>query len=262
MYLLGRTQMIEGASYEEIICRLMAKGFDGVEIGIYDKNFKLCPDFFSDTFPQRVKEILRKTNAKAWSVGAHMDYVTDDNAFLAVQKTIPVAALIGAGAVIITGAVDDGNPDNYEKLYNLQVERAKQLCETAEKHGIVLAVEFEPGFVIDNTDKLLRFIDDVGSDALKINLDIGHVFLQDDRPLEAIAKCGNKIVHVHIENMEKDRHNHLVPYEGDMDLAAYFKQLLKAGFDGTASLDLYQYDYESVAGKSLFFIRNILKENG
>ena len=52
--------------------------------------------------------------------------------------------------------------------------------------------------------------------------------------------------------------DHLVPYEGDMDLTAYLQKLISVGFDGTASLDVYQYDYEAVAEKSVEYLKQIL----
>ena len=48
-----------------------------------------------------------------------------------------------------------------------------------QQYGIYLAVEFEPGFVIDNSDLLLRAFDQIGSPILRMNADIGHMFLQD-----------------------------------------------------------------------------------
>ena len=92
--------------------------------------------------------------------------------------------------------------------------------------GILLALEFEPGFVIDSTDLMLRAFSEVGSPVLKANLDIGHVFLCDPDPMDAIARCKGLIAHAHLENMKTGVHNHLVPYEGDMDLPAYISCLL------------------------------------
>lgn len=66
----------------------------------------------------------------------------------------------------------------------------KELCRIAEQYGIYLAVEFEPGFVIDNSDLLLRAFDQIGSPILRMNADIGHMFLQDPDPLACLEKCG------------------------------------------------------------------------
>ena len=150
----------------------------------------------------------------------------------------------------------DGKSPERDALYAKQVERTKVLCSLAKDYGVILAVEFEPNFVVGNTKQVLQLINDVGLDQLRINMDIGHVFLEDPDPMEAIASCEGLVVHAHIENMMAGIHNHIVPYEGDMDLKVYFRQMRAIGFDGCASLDLYQYDYESVAEKSIKFIRD------
>lgn len=66
------------------------------------------------------------------------------------------------------------------------------------------------------------------------------------------------ISYTRIWKYEKGIHNHLVPYEGDMDLTAYLQKLISVGFDGPASLDVYQYDYEAVAEKSVEYLKQIL----
>ncbi len=60
--------------------------------------------------------------------------------------------------------------------------------------------------------------------------------------------------------MAKGVHNHLVPWEGDMDLKAYLTKLKEIGFDGNASLDVYQYDYEAVAEESVAYLKQVLSE--
>jgi len=140
-------------------------------------------------------------------------------------------------------------------LYGKQVQRTKELCEVASDNGVTLAVEFEPNFVVGTTKQTLQLIEDVASDALRINMDIGHVFLEDPNPMEAIASCKGMVVHAHIENMAKGVHRHIVPYEGDMNLKEYFMQMQAIGFNGFASIDLYDYDYEAVAERSIRFVR-------
>lgn len=258
MYWLGRTQMLAGASYEDGVRRLMAAGFDGVELGVYDKDFRLRPEFFATGFARRMKFLFQECNVQAYSVGAHMDYVEYSECFDAVRRTIPIAKQMGAAVVIITGAMrKEGVP--IDRQYEAQRQKTRQLCRVAEENDVKLAMEFEPGFVIDHTNILLRLIREVNSSALKINLDIGHVFLQDPDPLQAIAMCKGLVAHAHVENMQHGVHNHLVPYEGDMDLAAYLAQLKRIGFDGCAALDVYQYDYEKVAAESLRYLRRLAR---
>ena len=248
--------MISGATSEGAIRRLMDKGFDGVEISAYNKEFNPRMEFFNDEFPGKIKEVLAECGVMAYSVSAHMDFVESDEKYGVVRNVIRIAGKIGAKIVIITGG-QNGKSSERDVLYAKQVERTSVLSVLAKEQGITLAVEFEPGFVVGSTQQVLQLIKDVGMDELKINMDIGHIFLSDPDPMAAIASCAGLIAHAHVENMASGVHNHIVPYEGDMDLKAYFRQMRAAGFDGCASLDLYQYDYESVAEKSIKFIRNI-----
>ncbi len=60
--------------------------------------------------------------------------------------------------------------------------------------------------------------------------------------MAAIASLEGKVAHCHIENMGTDVHCHLLPWQGDMDLAGYIGALRGIGFDGPLALDLYNED--------------------
>ena len=60
--------------------------------------------------------------------------------------------------------------------------------------------------------------------------------------------------------MKAGVHNHLLPYEGDMDLSLYLAALVEVGFEGGLALDLYQHDYEAVARDSISYIRGLLEK--
>ena len=139
------------------------------------------------------------------------------------------------------------------------VRRTAELVEIAQAQGVVLALEFEPGFVVGSTADLLRLFEAIPSPHLAANLDLGHVFLCDPDPLGAIRQVGPKVVHGHIENMRAAVHDHLIPQEGDMDLAAYLAALADAGFTGGLALDLYKYDYEAVAGEAIAYLRGLIE---
>jgi sugar phosphate isomerase/epimerase len=138
------------------------------------------------------------------------------------------------------------------------VARTRQLVSLAEICGVRLAQEFEPGFIVGSTADVLRLFEAIPSPNLVANLELGHVFLCDPDPLEAIRQLGPRIVHGHIENMAAGVHNHLLPQEGDIDLSAYLRALKEVGFAGALALDLYQHDYEAVSPAALDFLRDLL----
>jgi sugar phosphate isomerase/epimerase len=189
------------------------------------------------------------------SVSMHGDFVFDDAVFERLVQLIPDVHRFGTRTLITNGPVQRADRGN---AWDPVVSRTRELVSEAEKHDVLLAIEFEPNFVVGSTRDLLRLFDAVPSDHLAANLDLGHVFLCDPDPLQAIRDVGEKIVHCHIEDMPRGTHDHRVPGEGDMDLPAFLRTLREVGFDGGMALDLYAYDYEAVAGQSLAVLREFL----
>lgn len=256
MLLLGRVQMLAPLPYEEGVGRLMAKGFDGIEFGISDRSFEPRPEFYAPGFAGKMKEAIREYGVKAYSVSAHMDFTESKERFEAVRDAIPVAKEMGAPLVIINGAKKN-DEEPFADQWKKEIEKTRELCAVAERYGVELAMEFEPGFVLDTTSLMLKAFAEIGSPLLKVNLDIGHVFLCDPDPMQAIEDCRGLVIHAHVENMKTGIHNHLVPYEGDMDLPAYIAKMRGIGFDGMAAFDAYQYDYEAVADKTVAYFKEL-----
>ena len=93
-----------------------------------------------------------------------------------------------------------------------------------------------------------------------MNFDIGHAFLMESSLENAIQRASKDIVHGHVENMRRGEHLHLLPWEGEIDLAQTFQTLSKAGFDGALSLDLYVLPYEETAEEAIRFCKGAMKK--
>jgi sugar phosphate isomerase/epimerase len=78
----------------------------------------------------------------------------------------------------------------------------------AEQHGIKIGFEMHPGFVVYNTETLLRLRGACG-DAVGANLDPSHLFWQGMDPVEVIKVLGNEeaLFHVHAKDTQIDRRN-------------------------------------------------------
>ncbi|MBE6935303.1 MAG: sugar phosphate isomerase/epimerase [Ruminococcaceae bacterium] len=257
MKLYGRTQMLPQFSYEEAVKFIMDAGFDGVEISIFEKSFRTRPEFFLPGFAERMKAAMEKYGVRGFSVSAHKDYTESPEALVIVLETLKIAKELGAEYVIINGAIRR-EAEKYEDQWNAMIRDTKILAAAAEELGLRLAVEYEPGFVIDSTELLLKAFAEIDSPVMGINCDIGHVFLCDPDPMKAIEQSAPYILQCHVENMATGIHNHLVPWEGDMDLSAYLNKLREVGFDGGLGLDLYQYEYADVCADCAAYFRKLM----
>lgn len=253
MYLLARTQMLERYTVLESLKVIKNLGFDGVEISYLRKDFSPIP-----LAEMPVSEIREKTDALGLgpnSVSMHGDFVYDDSVFNRLKQVIPVVHDFGTDILITNGPVKKtGDAVEWENM----LSRTKKLVEIAESHDVILAIEFEPNFVVGSTADLIRLFDAIPSPNLAANLDLGHVFLCDPQPLQSIAQLGGKIVHCHIEDMPKGTHDHRLPGDGDMDIPAFLRALRDVGFKGGMALDLYAYDYEVVACDAVKALRELM----
>lgn len=253
MKLSGRTQPLSKYPIGECLSVIKNLGFDGVEICL--ENPDLSPDLLNANVASSIRNQVAELGLSQHSVSCHKDYIYEDEMFRQYCKAIRLTPTFGTNIFIISSAWARTKDD---AEWNLTVKRTKELVKVAREAGVTLALEPEPGMVIASTADLLRLFDAVSSPHLAANLDLGHVFLCDPDPQQAIRQLASKIVHCHIENMATGVHSHLLPYEGDMDLAAYLSTLTGVGFTGGMALDLYSYDYEAIAEKSLAYLRGLM----
>lgn len=253
MRFYGRTQPLR--HYPALTCLdvIARVGFDGVELCL--ENDDLHVPLLTPETVAALRARIEALGLTPFSVSDHRDYVHDDTAYAELQTAIALTPAFGTDLFVFGGGPARGA---FEDEFPTLVERTRHLVGIAEDHGVTLANEFEPNFLLDSTAKLMRLFEAVPSPNFGANLDLGHAFLCDPDPLASICALGSKIHHCHIENMAAGVHSHLLPQGGDMDLAAYLATLAEVGFDGGLALDLYAHDYEAEAPAALAYMRSIL----
>ena len=119
------------------------------------------------------------------------------------------------------------------------VEGVRQLGEYARQLGLEIAVEIEPFHlsIVNNVEKMERFLKDVDLNNVKANIDISHLVLAKDTPDRVNALCG-RIAHVHLSDCDGKKHGDLPPGLGVVDFPPYLRALAGCGFNGTASVEL------------------------
>lgn len=105
------------------------------------------------------------------------------------------------GGLISAWPVDWNVDHDKEKAWKNSVESLKEACKTAEKLGITLHLEvlnrFE-SFLVNDVEEGLRFIDDVGSPAMKLLIDTFHANIEEDSLPAAMRRAGDKLGHMHL----------------------------------------------------------------
>jgi sugar phosphate isomerase/epimerase len=93
-----------------------------------------------------------------------------------------------------------------------------QHARFAADHGVKIAIEMHPGFVVYSPETLLRLRSVVGP-SIGCNYDPSHMFWQGIDPIAAIRVLGDAIFHVHAKDTQVYERN--LPLTGVLDTKPY-----------------------------------------
>lgn len=222
-------------SPEEAIQRIAAAGYDGVEVCLEHPGLE--PDRISVITAAELARTAETAGLQIATVSYHGDRDPLSLRWERAMKAIELTPMLGA-AILIVNSPRPG-PDNADELRDEFRRQLDRQLERAQRLGVTLALEPEPGLLVHDCTDMLALLREVGSDALAVNIDVGHAFLTEDDLSASIRHLGSSIVCTHIEDMPAGEHRHLVPGEGEMNLPEVVSSLRATGFDGWLTVDLF-----------------------
>ena len=152
------------------------------------------------------------------------------------RKTILLAEKLGVPVVIdFSGCPGDSDtakfpnwvtspwPPDYLDLLEWQWDKKvapywKERAKLAADHGVKIAIEMHPGFVVYSPETLLR-LRSIAGKSLGCNYDPSHMFWQAIDPIAAIRVLGDAIFHVHAKDTQIYSRN--LPITGVLDTKKY-----------------------------------------
>jgi len=266
--------------FAEAVRRLAAIGYAGVEIMADVPH--AWPAFLLDEQKQAIRDALAKnrlaiSNINSFMMHAvndrrqrywHPSWIEPDPNYRAVRIDHTTRALTLArelGAKCIT--TEPGGPlepgQSWAAGLKLFVEMLKPVIEHAEKEGVLLLIEPEPGLLVETADQFLELMRHLDSPAVGLNFDVGHAYCVGDDPATTIPRLAKYIRHFHLEDIAATRvHHHLVPGEGAIDFGATFRAIRQIGYDGWVTIELYPYvdDPDAAARTALERVKAILAQ--
>lgn len=173
-------------------------------------------------------------------------------------EALRLAHRLGARCVSVTSGHPQPGIEPARSLAHL-VDSLKHICDAAESLGARVGIEYEPGLLVERATELAEVLERVGSPLLGVNLDIGHSWLDGETPERAVALLAGRIWNVHVEDIARRKHFHLVPGDGDLPFERYFAALRRAGYEGFYTVELYTYPQapEEAGRRALDFLRRL-----
>jgi D-psicose/D-tagatose/L-ribulose 3-epimerase len=224
-------------------------GFDTVELPIED------PDHID---PHHVKHELDKAGLVCGSICACMGPDRDLRGTPRQQKigmnylkrlldqmvVLDCPSLIGP-VYSATGRADAVPKPLYKQQWKTVVKHLKTLSKYAQERGKQICLEplnrFETDF-INTCDQALQMVKDVGSPALKIQLDTFHMNIEEKNQAAAIRKAGKLLAHLHACGCDRG-----TPGNDHIDWPGIAQALKDIGYQGDIVIEGFATNVKLIA---------------
>lgn len=161
-----------------------------------------------------------------------------------IQDSINTAAGLGAPMVSVCPGHTLYGQSREDGLARLK-ESLWEIAQFAARLGIQVAIEPADRYETDllNTCReTLDLIRETGIDNLGVLLDNGHAQVVGESAVEAIEMLGDRLYHVHVDDNNGERDQHLVPGDGTFTFPPLIEALRSAGYSGFLCAEL-SWDY-------------------
>lgn len=165
-------------------------------------------------------------------------------AFLTAAVDV-VAGLKAESVSLWSGAVDDA-PGEEEQIERL-VGGLREVLQHARERGVRLAFEPEPRMLVDTMPRFASLVQRINDPLLGLTLDVGHVHcLEDGNVGDHVRQWKDRLWNVHIEDMRRGVHEHLMFGDGNMDIGAILVALRRESYRGPVHVELSRHSHDAV----------------
>ncbi len=274
------TALLAQLSLDNVLKKLTSFHIDTVELGT--GNYPGDPHCKLSMLDNRAElsEFKQKLDDQGFTISAlschgnplHPDKARAKHDAEVSRKTIRLAEKLGVPVVVdFSGCPGDSAkskwpnwvtcpwPPDYLEILNWQWDKVvapywTRQAQFAANHGVKIAIEMHPGFVVYSPETMLK-LRSIAGPSIGCNLDPSHMFWQAIDPIAAIRVLGDSIFHVHAKDTQIYERN--LPLTGVLDTKSYTDERHRAwifrtcgyGHDAgwwkefASTLRMFGYDY-------------------
>lgn len=177
-----------------------------------------------------------------------------------LRYCIDTAAELNSDCVSLWSGASDDSVELEAGLERL-ADALLPVLDHAQQAGVDVGFEPEPGMFIDTMSSFFRLLSWIDHPALKVTMDLGHLFCQGELPMAPhIHRWADRLVNVHIEDMRAGAHLHLMFGEGEMSFPPILQALQEVGYENGLHVELSRDSHRGpeVAERSLQFLKQQL----
>ena len=172
------------------------------------------------------------------------------------KKAIELADELESPSICLTSGISTKS-EKQICLHNFK-KSLTDLASFAETKNISIAIEYEPGLLIENSDDVYHIVSQFNN--IGLNLDVCHAAVLGEDISKIIKKFGKKILHTHISDCKNNIHFHLIPGLGSINFSAMYKSLKEINYEGFLTAELYTYSKnpEYAAKITFTYLKNLM----
>jgi L-ribulose-5-phosphate 3-epimerase len=195
----------------------------------------------------------------------HQPTLLDPDRHAALDRLYFLEACVRLGAALEADVVSfwsGSKPDESPPRIHMArlVESCLRLSDFAGDRGVRLAFEPEPGMFIDTMDKFAELHGKVNRRNFGLTLDFGHLVCQGEIPVSGhVRRWQDWLWNVHLEDMKKGAHDHLMFGEGELDFADAIGALREVGYRRGVYVELSRHSHDAVetARNAIAFLKAV-----
>ena len=227
------------------IRHLAQLGYDGIELTVIPR-YATELSTLDSAERKRIAGLLKAHHLALPAIAAHSNLLATDaqahaQSMWRLKGAVDLAVDLAQGDELpVIETTPGGQPEQWEGLQSLLVDRIGELVEYAQSRGVTIAMEPHVGAIIETPQKMLELLDLVGSPHFKVNFDISHFDVIGMTIEETVSVLAPHSVHTHVKD-QRGRYpdfEFLIPGEGNFDYVAYLKAMQKHGYNGFISAEV------------------------
>lgn len=180
-----------------------------------------------------------------------------------------IVTAVGLGAPIVSVCPGHSlHGQGVQDAWGRLCESLDSICRFAQPYSMRVAIEPADRYetdLVQTTADALRIVHDLEHENLGVLLDNGHAFVVGESAAQAVTALGDRLFHVHVDDNDGARDQHLVPGDGSFEFGPFLMALKKVGYDRFLCAELgwdYTVDPDPAVAATIRNMRGLLAKSG
>lgn len=177
-----------------------------------------------------------------------------------LKQAIDIGVALDAACVSCWSGAATDDADEIELLARL-ADSLVLVLDHAAACGLAVGFEPEPGHAIDTLATFEQLDEHLGRPELGLTIDVGHLHCQGETPIaDHLRRWADRLVNVHIEDMCRGVHEHLMFGEGEIAFPPVIAALAEIGYAGPVTVELSRHSHMGVeaAERAIRFLKPLI----